>query len=174
MNKNVFLFLGLFVILFFAEANAASAEPTFTQAVYGITNTTASFSSNASQNANMTIRYGTTLNLGSLANNATNTTNLTLTITGLSPYTLYYYNVTRINNTGGTNTTGPFNFTTLATPADYCWAHASGTTYIILGTTAILLAVFVLTLFMEAFTIPALIGAIVAATFVISLLPGLC
>ncbi|MEM2822454.1 MAG: fibronectin type III domain-containing protein, partial [Candidatus Pacearchaeota archaeon] len=58
--------------------------------------------------------YGKSLALGMLRADANLVLQHSITLNGLSASTLYYYNVTSCDIAGNCNTTGPFNFTTLA------------------------------------------------------------
>ena len=82
---------------------------------WSISNASAIINSTASEVSNMTVGYGTTVNLGTTSVNVSTTVNLSITLTGLTNSTLYYYNVTRTDASGNSNTTGPYNFTTSAT-----------------------------------------------------------
>jgi hypothetical protein len=92
-----------------------TTPPSITNIVnWSITNSSVIINSTASEAANMTVKYGTTINLGTTAINTTSAINLSVTITGLTASTLYYYNVTRCDSSNNCNTSGPNNFTTTA------------------------------------------------------------
>jgi len=86
--------------------------------VTNITGTSAIVNWGTNEAANSTVRYGTTNT--SLPNSASNSTFALLhniTLSGLSGSTTYFFNVTSCDQAGNCNTTGVFNFTTLAAPA---------------------------------------------------------
>ncbi len=85
---------------------------------HSMTNVSAVINWTTDVSANGTVDYGTTLDLGSTQDNTTFSTSHEVGLTGLSQNTLYYYNVTSCDNLGNCNTTGPQNFTTLATVQD--------------------------------------------------------
>ncbi|RME31119.1 hypothetical protein D6789_03735, partial [Candidatus Woesearchaeota archaeon] len=95
---------------------------------HSITETTAVINWTTDEAANGSVNYGTTPALGTKTSNTTLATTHSFTLTGLSPSTLYYYNVTSCDANGNCATSGPKNFTTttdvtapsvtLVTPAD--------------------------------------------------------
>ena len=66
---------------------------------------------NTNEPANSSVNYGTTTSLGSLNSSSILTTNLSISLNGLNPGTLYYYNLTSCDSAGNCNTTGTYNFT---------------------------------------------------------------
>ncbi|MEM2874375.1 MAG: fibronectin type III domain-containing protein, partial [Candidatus Nanoarchaeia archaeon] len=68
------------------------------------------------EEANSTVNYGTNLSLGSMQSDSSFTTEHNISLSNLTPNTLYYYNVTSCDIHGNCNILGPENFTTLAAP----------------------------------------------------------
>lgn len=70
---------------------------------------------NSSELSNLSLNYGTNLGvLGSTSNDNSFVVNHTVSISGLSSSTLYYYNISFCDNANNCNSTGSFNFTTSA------------------------------------------------------------
>ncbi|MEM4714053.1 MAG: PGF-pre-PGF domain-containing protein [Candidatus Nanoarchaeia archaeon] len=69
--------------------------------------------------ANSSLNYGKTLSLGNLITNSSLAINHSVSLSNLNAATLYYFNVTSCDLAGNCNTTGPYNFTTLATSSSY-------------------------------------------------------
>lgn len=82
--------------------------------VTGLTSSSATIVWDTSESSNSSINYGKSLALGMLRADANLVLQHSITLNGLSASTLYYYNVTSCDIAGNCNTTGPFNFTTLA------------------------------------------------------------
>ncbi len=79
-----------------------------------VTNQSVTINWSTSQNANGTVKYGTTLALGT---NQTNTSFLgfrSMNITGLAAGTFYYFNLTSCDPSNNCQTNGTFNFTTVS------------------------------------------------------------
>ena len=76
------------------------------------TNESATISWNTNLNANSTVEYGLSEDLGSNISSASFVLARSLTITGLTSNTLYYYNVTSCTSSGHCLTAGPYTFTT--------------------------------------------------------------
>ena len=68
----------------------------------------------SSESANGNISYGTTLDLGTNVSATVDVLTYSLTLSGLSASTPYYYNVTICDTADNCNTTGSYNFTTAA------------------------------------------------------------
>jgi parallel beta-helix repeat protein len=66
--------------------------------------------------SNSTIYYGTDLNLSDNMTNSSFVINHSITLTGLSASTTYYFNITSCDVAGNCNTSGYYNFTTLSAP----------------------------------------------------------
>ncbi|USN45373.1 MAG: hypothetical protein H6502_04960 [Candidatus Woesearchaeota archaeon] len=99
-------------------AAADIVAPTITGVANGtVTNVSAVLTWSTGEAANSTVAYGTTLALsdGTHTNATTGTSHYAL-LTGLTNSTLYYYNITACDAVPNCNTTGPYNFTTAATP----------------------------------------------------------
>lgn len=81
------------------------------------------------------------------------------------------------SSVGGDGTSPTFTFSTFAVPvppASGCFANASGVTLIVLGVTALLLALLVGLMFLEAVGLEAIIGVLIVAVFIIPLLGSFC
>jgi PKD repeat protein len=81
----------------------------------GITNVSANITWGTDQSADSRVDYGTTPALGSSVTDATYMFNHNIPLSGLTPNTTYYYNVTSCSMFLMCSTAGPYNFTTLAT-----------------------------------------------------------
>jgi len=79
-----------------------------------ITSTSAIINWITNENANSSVGYGTTIELGSITNNSSLATSHSVSLSGLSASTIYYYNVTSCDSANNCNTTGTNSFTTLA------------------------------------------------------------
>jgi len=91
-----------------------STAPVISSVVnYSITTSSAAVNWTTDENANSTLNYGTTTALGSSNSSTASTTTHSLSMSGLSDGTTYYYNVTSCDSLGNCNTTGPNSFTTL-------------------------------------------------------------
>jgi hypothetical protein len=66
--------------------------------------------------SNSTINYGTDLNLSNNVSDSNLVINHSITLTGLSASTTYYFNITSCDVAGNCNTSGYYNFTTLSAP----------------------------------------------------------
>ncbi|MFH1850668.1 MAG: ice-binding family protein [archaeon] len=77
------------------------------------------------QGANSTVNYGTTLDLGSKVESSSLATSHSISLS-LSAGTLYYYNITSCDPTGNCNTSGAYNFTTLAATPSYRRSNGGG------------------------------------------------
>jgi hypothetical protein len=110
---------------FNSSANASSllnvtpdnAAPIITNEAAGsITTSSATITWTTDEASNSTVRYG--LNSSSLTSNASDSTLVTshsVSISGLSASTTYFFNVSSCDPSGNCNTTGPHSFTTAAT-----------------------------------------------------------
>jgi hypothetical protein len=88
--------------------------PTISNVHASATATTAVITWQTNEGANSIIKWGTTLDLENEASSSQLTASHSITLTGLSPSTLYYYNVTSCDAAGNCNTSGYYNFTTSA------------------------------------------------------------
>ncbi|MCX8194287.1 MAG: fibronectin type III domain-containing protein, partial [Candidatus Pacearchaeota archaeon] len=79
-----------------------------------ITSSSANIVWQTNESANSTVNYGINLSLGTIRTKTLFVLSHSVSLTGLSANTLYYYNVTSCDLAGNCNTTGPFNFTPLA------------------------------------------------------------
>lgn len=89
----------------------------FNVSIGSVTNTTAIITVNSSVQGNLTVQYGTSLNLGSYAYNNTVGTTGTISLGSLVAGTTYYVNITLNAGVNGTNTTGYYSFSTNSNPA---------------------------------------------------------
>jgi len=81
--------------------------------------TAATITWTTSEEANASVNYGTSqTNLATRVDDAGFGTSQSISLTGLSANTLYYYNVTSCDSSGNCNTSGPNSFTTDATSSD--------------------------------------------------------
>ncbi len=78
-----------------------------------ITSQSAIISWTTDEAANGTVNYGTTPELGAAVSNATLAFQRSMSLTGLSNSTAYYYNLTSCDASGNCAMTGTYNFTTL-------------------------------------------------------------
>jgi hypothetical protein len=84
----------------------------------GITNVSANITWGTDQATDSLVEYGLTTALGSSVSNGALVFSHDAPLTGLTPNTTYYYNVTSCNSFASCVTAGPFNFTTLANVVD--------------------------------------------------------
>jgi len=78
-----------------------------------ISTTSAIISWTTNENANSSVNYGTTIDLGSITSNSSLVTSHSVFLSSLSSSTVYYYNVTSCDAANNCNTTGTNSFTTL-------------------------------------------------------------
>jgi len=100
-----------------ATTTTDSTPPVITAVAAAAGSSSATITWTTDEAANSTVAYDT--NDTTLSNNVTSAVNETshsIPLAGLSASTLYYYNVTSCDRYGNCNTTGPYNFTTSATP----------------------------------------------------------
>jgi len=91
-----------------------NTEPTISSVSNtSITTTSAIVNWTTNEAANSSVNYGTTTALGTTSGNVTLNTAHSISLSGLSDDTTYYYNVTSCDSFGNCNTTGPYDFTTL-------------------------------------------------------------
>ncbi|MFC1728295.1 Ig-like domain-containing protein [Nanoarchaeota archaeon] len=82
----------------------------------GVTNDSAIINWTTDDTSNSTVYYGETIALGSSTSSGTLVTTHSITLTGLTNVTLYYYNVSSCNQYGNCSTDGYYNFTTEQSP----------------------------------------------------------
>lgn len=80
----------------------------------GIISSRATLSWTVNEEANYTVNYGTTTDLGTIIPSNEYSNSTTLQLPDLSSSTLYYYNISLCDRAGNCNTTGYYNFTTSA------------------------------------------------------------
>jgi PGF-pre-PGF domain-containing protein len=85
---------------------------------YTLTNTSVQVHISFSENANMSINYGTTPDLGNSLSESGYSNSYNFELGALIPNTLYYWNILFCNNINECNTTGLFNLTTLPSNND--------------------------------------------------------
>ncbi len=88
------------------EENATNTQTTTTDIVW-----------TTDEVSNSSVQYGTTPAMGSKKSENSTVTGHNITLTSLTPGTVYQYNVTSCDPTGNCNTTGTFNFTTEKPPS---------------------------------------------------------
>lgn len=89
--------------------------PLVTSVSSSASSTSATVSYTSNESANASINYGTTLSLGSTSSSSTYTTSGSVSLSGLSTSTLYYYNITICDQAANcAPTNGTYNFTTSA------------------------------------------------------------
>ncbi|MGR9088537.1 MAG: Kelch repeat-containing protein, partial [Gammaproteobacteria bacterium] len=79
-----------------------------------ITTDSATITWTTDEASNSVVDYGTTTGYGSTASDAAGVTSHTVTLTGLSPNTLYHYRASSTDGSGNTATSADFSFTTSA------------------------------------------------------------
>jgi hypothetical protein len=79
-----------------------------------ISGSSARINFNANWPVNGTFKYGTTESLSSVEYNVSYSNSQTILLTGLTPNSVYYYNVTGCTSSGTCSTQGPFSFLTIA------------------------------------------------------------
>ncbi|MFC1742290.1 PKD domain-containing protein, partial [Nanoarchaeota archaeon] len=129
-TSNVFSSPGLYVVNLTVTDNDGSTDSTirtvavnvsipapiiFSVQAIGITNVSANITWGTDQSSDSLVEYGLTTALGSSTSDATMTFSHNMPLSGLTPNTTYYYNVTSCNSFAKCSTSGPFNFTTSAT-----------------------------------------------------------
>jgi len=77
-----------------------------------ISTTSVIISWTTNENANSSVNYGTTSDLGSITSNSSRVTSHSVPLSSLSSSTVYYYNVTSCDSANNCNTTGTNSFTT--------------------------------------------------------------
>jgi hypothetical protein len=82
--------------------------------ITSITSNSATIIWQTNEPANSTINYGTDLNLSNNVSDSNLVINHSITLTGLSASTTYYFNITSCDVAGNCNTSGYYNFTTLS------------------------------------------------------------
>ncbi|RME53523.1 hypothetical protein D6783_01820 [Candidatus Woesearchaeota archaeon] len=90
-----------------------TTPPTITNVNATPEETTADVTWTTDEPANSTVHYGTTPSLGNTSSSTSFVTDHVITLTGLTPLVLYYYNVTSCDAAGNCNTSGTYNFTTV-------------------------------------------------------------
>lgn len=80
--------------------------------VSGITNSSAEIAWTTDESSDSTVDYGPTLSYGSTLNDATLVTSHSLTLTGLSADTTYYYTISSTDAAGNNSNASGYNFTT--------------------------------------------------------------
>ncbi|MDD2654787.1 MAG: PGF-pre-PGF domain-containing protein [Candidatus Omnitrophica bacterium] len=88
--------------------------PSITDVTTIITDSEVSVRWETSENTNTTVNYGSSVSLGMEISNSTFSAMHNIVISGLLPETVYYYNITCCDISGNCNTTGAYEFTTLA------------------------------------------------------------
>ncbi|MEA3343570.1 MAG: hypothetical protein U9Q92_05360 [archaeon] len=91
-----------------------SIKPAMTTPTVSKTTTSATITWTTDEKTDARINYSTTTSLGTYKNTTENTTTHSITISGLSGSTTYYYNITSCDLEDNCNTTGPHSFTTSA------------------------------------------------------------
>jgi PGF-pre-PGF domain-containing protein len=86
---------------------------------YVVTSNSINISFSVSEEANVSINYGTTTSLGTLAINTSYLTSFYFSFSGLNPSTIYYSNITICNALSECNTTGTYNITTSSADSVY-------------------------------------------------------
>ncbi len=100
------------------SVNATPAAPMILNIqVIDITNVSANITWATDQLADSLLEWGTTPSLGSSMFDGTFVYNHSMQLTGLTPNTTYYFNITSCNSLGNCTTSGPNTFTTLAADA---------------------------------------------------------
>ena len=90
--------------------------PVITNVAAGaVTDTSATITWNTDTAADSQVEYGTTTSYGSQQSNASQVTSHSMTLTGLTPKTLYHYRV-RSSNANGSSVSGDYTFTTGGAP----------------------------------------------------------
>lgn len=90
---------------------------------------TATITWTTNENANSTITYGTTNDLGSINATSSSTASHSVSLSGLSESTTYYYNVTSCDGQGNCNTTGTNSFATSASTSTTTSGGSSATSF---------------------------------------------
>ncbi len=76
------------------------------------TSSSATITWKTTESANSTVKYGTSLSFGSASSGTSRVVSHSLSLSGLSSSTTYYFNVTYCDTNGNCKTTGSYNFTT--------------------------------------------------------------
>ena len=125
----------LLVLLTLLLAGVASAQgPTICDVeAVNIGNTSTTITWTTSELANSTVNYGNTTALGLMVSDSANVTDQSITLTGLTPATLYYYEVSSTNAGGNTtvdnNYGNYYTFTTFSQSLElhgWAWNTFSG------------------------------------------------
>ena len=82
------------------------------------TTTSAVISVNSSEDTNSSVNYGTATSLGTVSSNTSLRVNHTISLTGLSASTTYYYNITNCDEAGNCVVNGTNSFATSAAPSN--------------------------------------------------------
>ncbi|MBW2981400.1 right-handed parallel beta-helix repeat-containing protein [Candidatus Woesearchaeota archaeon] len=91
--------------------------PTISSVSSSVSSSGAGITWTTDENSDSRVDYGTNASLlGSTSSNAAYTTSNSVSLSGLSASTLYYYNVTSCDQIGNCRTEGVYNFTTSAEP----------------------------------------------------------
>ncbi len=83
---------------------------------WSITNQSAKINWTTDESSNTSVNYGTSLSLGTFSSTDDSVLIHSRTLSSLINFTIYFYNVTSCSS-GGCNTSGPYNFTTIQNTA---------------------------------------------------------
>ncbi len=92
--------------------SADTTPPIISSVSSSVTTTTATITWTTDEVTNSTVRYGTTTATGSFSGDASLTQSHSISLSGLSASTLYYYNVSSCDASKNCNTSIQYNFTT--------------------------------------------------------------
>lgn len=99
-----------------ATTTPDTTAPSLTNITSSVSTSSATISWNTNENANGTVLYGLTTSYGSSTTQSAMTTSRSLTLTGLTPSTLYNFVVKSSDSAGNTATSSNMTFTTSALP----------------------------------------------------------
>jgi len=131
------LVLVLLTLLLAGTASAQGPDICDVKAV-SVGNTSATITWATSEAANSTVNYGDSTALGLTVSDSANVTDHSITLTGLTPTTLYYYEVSSSNAGGNAtddNCGSYYTFSTFSQPLELCgWAWYSYVGYLVPAT----------------------------------------
>jgi PGF-pre-PGF domain-containing protein len=116
-------FLLLFLLCFFLTENLSALS--IVSSDYTLTDTSVQVHISFSENANMSMHYGTTTDLNNVLSEVGYSNSYTFEIGALTSNTTYYWNVFFCNNLNECNSTGLFNLTTLSPNNDMVYPQFS-------------------------------------------------
>jgi hypothetical protein len=94
-----------------------TASPVISAVASSVTSVSATITWTTDQSSSSGVNYGTTTGYGSSGSGAGSVTSHSVTLTGLTPGTMYNFDLVSTNGSGGTTTSGNFTFTTTPPPA---------------------------------------------------------